>query len=127
MEDFKVYECDNILYFAKAESNLGGDVTNPSIRWTMYPIAVWDYVDPDYSDIQYWVQQSVPGTGLYPNETFGEIQFILDETAQDVFAESGYTLKDVSEIYFKDYYNDPDARASKISVEDAINNALDVL
>ena len=127
MENIKLYENGGILYFPVVINGISGDMSMPSVRWTMYPIAVWDYVDPDYSDIQYWVQQSVPGTGLYPNETFGEIQFILDESAQDVFAEAGYTLKDVSEIYFKDYYNDPDARASKISVEDAINNALDVL
>lgn len=127
MKNFKVYENNKILYFAKAESNLSGDITNPSIRWTMYPIAVWDYVDPDYSDKQYWLQQFVPNTGLYPNETFEEIQFIFDETGQSVFQETGYNLILVSEVYFKDFYNDPDARAKKISVEDAINNALDVL
>lgn len=125
MKNFKVYECGSILYFAKAESNLGGDITNPSLRWTMYPIAVWDYVDPDYSDKQFWVQQSVPNTGLYPNETFEELQYILDETAQDVFAESGYKLKAVSEIYFNDF--ESDSRAKKISVEDAVYNALDLI
>lgn len=126
MEDFRVYENNKILYFAKASENLSGDITSPSIRWTMYPIAIWDYVDPDYSDKQYWVQQVVPGKGLYPNETHEEIQFISDESFRDVLTETGYNLIAVSSIYYKDFYPDG-GRAEKISVEDAINNAMDFL
>ena len=126
MSEIKLYESNNILYVPVAR-NIQGDMLNPNLRWQMYPIAVWDYVDPDYSDNQNWVQQVIPNTGMYPNEINEELQFVLEETAQDGFKEVGYTQISVSTIYYKDFYDESNGRAKKISVEDAVNNALDLL
>lgn len=125
MAEFTLYESNNILYVPVAR-NIQGDMVNPNLRWEMYPIAVWDYVDPDYSDKQYWVQQMIPGKGMYPNDIIDELQYILTESAQDGFRECGYNQTPVSRVYYKDFKN-PDERAKQISVEDAVNNALDLI
>ena len=125
MSEFKLYESNNILYVPVAR-NIQGDMLNPNLRWEMYPIAVWDYIDPDYSDKQYWVQQMIPGKGMYPNDIVDELQYILTESAQDGFRECGYNRISVSRVYYKDFKN-PDERAKQISVEDAVNNALDLI
>ena len=36
-------------------------------------------------------------------------------------------LSETSTIYYKDFYSDDGGRAIEITVEDAINNALDLL
>ena len=125
MENIKVYENNNILYFPVAQG-ITGDMDNPTVRWTLYPIAAWDYVDPDYSDKQGWLQH-VTQNGTYPNELFEEIQFIADETLGAVLQDAGYNLISVSTIYRKDFYEDSEGRARKISTEQAIYNSLDML
>lgn len=126
MEITNLYENNGILYFANA-SSLNGDIDNPYVIWTLYPIAVWDYVDPDYSDKQYWVQQ-ITDRGMFPNETYEWVQYIRHESiiscAND---EKFHFLGTCKSVYFKDYINNPDDKAQKISVEEAVSNAMDML
>lgn len=127
MKEYRVYEGnDKILYHPVASSRIAGDGVNPYIIWTLYPIAIWDYVDPDYSERQGWIQQ-VSTKGLFPNETYEILQYIVSESLEECLTADGYDLNTTSKVFYKDYINNPDDRAQQISVEDAIFNAMDVL
>lgn len=122
----KVYKGnDNILYFPKSEKT-HGDMCNPYLIWTLYPVAIWDYVNPDYSDRQGWIQQ-VTSRGLFPNETYEIVQYVMSESLEDCLIEDGYTPITISKVFYKDYISNPDDRAKQIIIGDAIYNALDVL
>lgn len=126
MKDIKVYKGpDNILYFPKA-GGIQGDMCNPYVIWTLYPIAVWDYVDPDYNDKQYWIQQ-VTDRGMFPNETYEVLQYVMTESFEECLNAAGYTSITISKIFYKDYLSNPDDRAQQIHIGDAIYNAFDVL
>lgn len=94
---------------------------NAYIVWDLYPVAIWDYVDKDWSDKQGWLQEMEDG------EVVGEmeqvLQYPLTESLEDAFEEEGYRIEDVDFVYAIEYMSD-DPKAEKITIEKAVRNAF---
>lgn len=94
---------------------------NTYIVWDLYPVAIWDYVDKDWSDKQGWLQEMEDGEVSGAMEQV--LQYPLDESLEDVLNEEGYYIENVDFVYAIEYMSD-DPKAEKITVEEAIRNAM---
>lgn len=91
------------------------------IVWDLYPVAIWDYVDKDWSDVQGWLQEMEDGEVVGDLEQV--IQYPLVESLEDLLQDEGYEVVDVGSVYAIEYMED-DPKSEKISIEEAISNAL---
>ena len=94
---------------------------NTYIVWDLYPVAIWDYVDKDWSDKQGWLQEMEDGEVVGGMEQI--LQYPLTESLEDVFEEEGYRIEDVDFVYAIEYMSD-DPKAEKITIEKAVRNAF---
>lgn len=94
---------------------------NAYIVWNLYPVAIWDYVDKDWSDKQGWLQEIEDGEVVGAMEQV--LQYPLTESLEDAFEEEGYYIENVDFVYAIEYMSD-DPKAEKITIEEAIKNAL---
>jgi len=94
---------------------------NTYIVWDLYPVAIWDYVDKDWSDKQGWLQEMENGKVSGAMEQV--LQYPLDESLEDAFEEEGYDIENVDFVYAIEYMSD-DPKVEKITVEEAIENAM---
>lgn len=108
---------DSILYIPKAKQL----TEDRYIVWHLYPVAVYDYVDVDYSDKQGWLQEE--GSDI---EMETVVQYIQDESFYSVATEYGFDFipyEEIGTVYYIDYTtNNP--RSIKITLQEAIANAL---
>ena len=84
-------------------------------------MAIWDYVDKDWSDKQGWLQEMEDGEVVGGMEQI--LQYPLTESLEDVFEEEGYRIEDVDFVYAIEYMSD-DPKAEKITIEKAVRNAF---
>lgn len=128
-----IKEGKNRLYVARVRNDVKATLnsyveddhlTVSYIVWKLYPVAIYDYVDPDWSDTQGWLQEIQDG---YVNgETEGFAQYVCDDTFKELLTEFGYELVDIRddyEITMIDYDKD-EPKPVKISIKEAVNNAL---
>lgn len=94
---------------------------NAYIVWSLYPVAIWDYVNKDWSDEQGWLQEMEDGEVLGEMEQV--VQYPFTESLEDAFEEEGYYVDTVDSVYAIEYMTD-DPKSEKISIEEAISNAL---
>lgn len=94
---------------------------NAYIVWDLYPVAIWDYVDKDWSDKQGWLQEMEDGEVSGALEQV--LQYPLTESLEDAFEEEGYRIEDVDFVYAIEYMSD-DPKAEKITIEKAVRNAF---
>lgn len=97
------------------------------VRWSLVPVAIYDYIDPDNSDVQGWLQE-------YPTieniQSDGIVQYLFSESLEEALNQFAYSLIDVGEVYLKIYDNgEPDQFTGirRISAEDAVYNAVEGL
>lgn len=91
------------------------------IVWDLYPVAIWDYVDKDWSNRQGWLQEMEDGEVAGGLEQV--VQYPLVESLEDLFQDEGYEIVDVDSVYAIEYMAD-DPKSEKISIDEAISNAL---
>lgn len=115
-----VDENNSIIYTFRGTPRFQEKGKDSYLVWNLLPIAIYDYVDPDYSDVQGWLQDT---TGMRDIESESIVQYVISESFEDALAEFGYSFIDVSNVYVKDY---GDERATSQSVFDAIANAKDL-
>ena len=90
----------------------------------MYPIAVYDYVNPDINDMQGWVQEL---KGLKSVDILSILQYIKSESLSDCLSEEGYEEVEIRSIYYQGWNQNEDMIVSTIDAEEAVENSLDVL
>jgi len=117
-----VNDTNSILYTYREIPRFQEKGKDSYLVWTLIPIAVYDYVDPDNSDVQGWLQE-IPTTGNIDEESI--VQYVMIESFEQSLAEFGYSFIDVSKIYIKNY-NYEEEQAGYQSVFDAIANAKDL-
>lgn len=118
---------NNIIYFPVPENQVTSRTytdDHPYVRWSLYPIAVWDYVDPDMSDAQGWVQEL---KSLINLDIVSIVQYIKEESLDFLIDDEGYERIEVSTIYCRYWAPDPEMTTEKIDAETAVHNSLDVL
>ena len=111
---------NSILYIYRDTPRFQENGKDSYLVWTLIPIAVYDYIDPDNSDIQGWLQE-IPGTGNIDEESI--VQYVISESFENALSEFGYSFIDVSTIYIRDY---DEEQITSRSVFDAIANAKDL-
>lgn len=114
---------NNILYasrFSRFEEKFGNDCTSSYIIWTLVPTAIYDYVNPDYSDQQGWLQE-IPHTGTLDGEEI--LQYVYTESFKDALNDFGYSIIDVNTVFVR---RDTDERAQRSTAEEAVSNAFDL-
>lgn len=110
---------DNILYAVKFNSFVPKD-SDSYITWTLVPIAVYDYVDVDYSDVQGWLQD----IGYTGELDYAQIvQYVYTESLESSLQDFGYEFINVKEIYIKEYSEE---RAVRSDAKQAVDNAFDL-
>lgn len=125
----KLWKMDNIVYYAEAQRLEASYSDNPYVVWYLYPIAIRDYVDPDWSDAQGWVQEKHKGK-LQLDDKFETLtQSVVYESFNQVAQDFGYETIDFdSPIWFVDYDNWDERKDSptrvKMSANDALKNAI---
>lgn len=111
---------NNILYTLRGEPRFQDNGTNSYLVWTLVPVAIYDYVDPDYSDKQGWLQE-IPHTGEIDLEEI--VQYVYIESLTSILGEYGYEFKDVNTVYVWDRDTE---RPVPDTAEAAVENALDM-
>ena len=92
------------------------------LLWTLIPIAIYDYVDPDYSDVQGWLQDlNVIDGNSIEDEVI--VQYVLTESFEEAMAQFGYSFIDIHTVYVKEYHAE---RAVPSSADTAVANAKDL-
>lgn len=91
------------------------------IVWDLYPVAIWDYVDKDWSNRQGWLQEMEDGEVAGGLEQV--VQYPLVESLEDFLQDEGYEIVDVDSVYAIEYMED-DPKSEKISIDEAVSNAL---
>lgn len=121
----KLYKYGNVIYHpvASREVTRYGEEA-PYVLWSMYPIAVYDYVNPDVNDTQGWVQEL---TGLKSVDMLSILQYIKSESLSDCLSEEGYEEVEIRSIYYQGWNQNEDMIVSTIDAEEAVENSLDVL
>jgi len=110
---------DNILYAVKFNSFVPKE-SDSYIIWTLVPIAVYDYIDVDYSDVQGWLQE----IGYTRELDYEQIlQFVYNESLESSLPDFGYEFIDVQDIFVKEYNEE---RAVRVSAKEAVDNAFDL-
>lgn len=128
-----IKEGKNRLYVARVRNDVKATLNNyvdddhltvSYIVWELYPVAIYDYVDPDWSDTQGWLQEIKEG--YVHGEVEAIAQYVYDDTFKELLTEFGYELVDIRddyEITMIDYDKD-DPKPVKISIKEAVDNAL---
>lgn len=91
------------------------------IVWDLYPVAIWDYVDKDWSNRQGWLQEMEDGEVAGDLEQV--VQYPLVESLKDLLQDEGYEIVDVDSVYAIEYMED-DPKSEKISIDEAVSNTL---
>ena len=117
---------NNIIYFPVPDNAIAFRIldNHPYVRWSLYPIAIWDYINPDISDAQGWVQEFKSLRNL---DSFGIVQYIKEESLDFIIDDEGYERVEVSTIYFRDWAPGQEMKTEKIDAETAVHNSMDVL
>lgn len=128
MATLKLLRMNNIIYYplnSELRSNYGSDNDNPYVIWTLYPVAIRDYINPDWSDAQGWVQEIDKDLKVHLQETYEILQYIIDESFNECIQDEGISWIELSTIYLRDYSElEDDIKAVQINIEDAVENAL---
>ena len=113
---------DQILYTLRDTPRFKYDseVCNSYIVWTLIPIAIYDYVNPDYSDQQGWLQD-IPYTGELDYEEI--VQYVCQESLKEALEDSGYSFIDVDSIYV---VGEGREHSELVPAETAVANAHDL-
>lgn len=124
----KVLRYDGKLYVPKKASTvlmtLGVDILNRNcyITWNLYPLAIYDYTNPDYDDVQGWKQEIQGGYVHGEMETL--VQYVLNESFEECCRDNDFEIVDIrDDIILFDYDKDEVLR-KPISIEEAIGNAI---
>lgn len=112
-------EYNDILYYPRLYNTVDRGLESYTM-WSLVPIAIYDYVDPDYSDVQGWLQE-IPGTGEISYQEL--TQSICIESLEDVLVDEGFEFVDITDDI---YVRNNDERATRISIKDAVDQALDL-
>ncbi len=115
-----VDDTNSVLYMYGDTPRFQENGKDSYLVWNLTPVAVYDYVDPDYSDVQGWLQE-IPSTGNIESESI--VQYVIVESFESALSEFGYSFIDVSKIYIRENYED---RAILESSEKAVANAKDL-
>lgn len=113
-----------ILYYYEARKLEAVYSDRPYIIWNLYPIAIKDYINPDWSDAQGWVQEIVDGHINFDGiEQL--IQYPIEESFKETYEDFAYTEIDVNKIFARiiSQNSGEDMTTSEISFEEAIRNA----
>ena len=113
---------DQILYAPKF-SRFQDKGSDSYIVWDLTPVAIYDYVDPDYSNKQGWVQE-IPYTGEIDLEQI--VQYTYVESFKNALEDFGYAFIDVDTIYVKDVDDEGNVVSTKLTAEEAVDNAFDL-
>lgn len=125
----KLLKSGNIVYFANPNRlEVAYGFSGPYVVWNLYPVAIYDYVNPDYSDKQGWLQEFNNGKQvLYDMDQL--LQYINDESFTDVAKDYGYESVEVSGVYLRVYDKNEDTMSAPrlIDTDDAVDNAMNGL
>lgn len=111
---------NSILYTYRGSPRFQEKGKDSYLTWNLIPVAIYDYVDPDYSDKQGWLQE-IPHTGNIDSESI--VQYVFVESFEDAMAEFGYSFIDVHKIYVREYEKE---RATLQDVDVVVANAKDL-
>lgn len=117
---FIVNNTNSILYTLRRDPRFQYNGKGSYLIWDLIPVAIYDYVDPDYSDIQGWLQDTA---GMINIDAESIVQYVIAESFESDLAEVGYSFIDVSNIYIKDYGEE---RATLQDAKIAVDNAIDL-
>lgn len=115
---------NNILYaakFSRFEEKFGDDCMDSYIIWSLTPVAIYDYINPDYNDQQGWLQE-IPHTGQVDSEEI--LQYPYIESFSDALKEFGFSFTDVDTVYVRSSYDGENIQ--KATAEEAVANAFDL-
>lgn len=115
---------NSILYaakFSRFEEKYGDDALDSYMIWSLTPVAIYDYVNPDYSDQQGWLQE-IPHTGKIDSEEI--LQYPYVESFKDALEEFGFAFIDVDTIFVRNS-NDGE-NITRATAEEAVANAFDL-
>lgn len=120
----KFIEDDGVLYYPVIDSSVMqtvDDILNDSsyIAWTLYPVAIYDYVDPDNSDEQGWLQEIE--NGEVNGDVLNLVQYLGTESFEECVEDNGFTLTRVPEFVQMDYDT---GKRKVISDKDAVKTAI---
>lgn len=109
---------------ADVKQTIGKDILNNKsyMVWNLYPVAIYDYINPDWSDAQGWKQEIQGGQVHGDMETI--IQYPFDESFEQCCEENDYKVVNVNELTLFNYDRPENEMRKTISIEEAIENAL---
>ncbi len=116
----KLISDGSILYSFSREPRFEHKDIDSYLVWTLVPVAIYDYVNRDYSDKQGWLQE-IPHTGTLDYEEI--LQYVCVESFEDALEEFGYEFVDVTTIYVLSENNEV---AKPETAETAVSNAHDL-
>jgi hypothetical protein len=111
---------NSILYTCRRAPRFQDDGKASYLVWDLVPVAIYDYVDPDYSDNRGWLQDTA---GMINVDSESIVQYVITESFENALAEFGYSFIDVSNIYIKEYGEE---RATLQDAKIAADNAIDL-
>lgn len=116
----KLISNGDVLYSFSREPRFEHKDMDSYLVWTLVPVAIYDYVNRDYSDKQGWLQE-IPHTGTLDYEEI--VQYVCTESFEDALDEFGYEFVDVNTVYVME----EDTEVSEpVSAEEAVSNAHDL-
>lgn len=116
----KLISDGNVLYSFSQEPRFQHKDMDSYLVWTLVPVAIYDYVNRDYSDRQGWLQE-IPHTGTLDGEQI--VQYVCTESFENALNEFGYEFVDVNTVYVM---GEGAEVAKPVSAEKAVSNAHDL-
>jgi hypothetical protein len=116
----KLISDGSVLYSFSMEPRFVHKDMDSYLVWTLVPVAIYDYVNRDYSDKQGWLQE-IPHTGTLDYEEI--VQYVCVESFEDALEEFGYEFIDVGTVYV---LGEGREAAEPETAETAVSNAFDL-